>query len=87
MWGLVPAWVGVLAFIILGLWITRQKNASLIMWLILAAGLSNIIDRLLYNGVIDWIHSFSWFPVFNLADMVITGGVGVLMIQELSKRK
>ncbi len=87
-WGIMPAWFSLIGLVALTVWIQKQKQVSLMIWGILAAGLSNLLDRLLYNGVIDWIHSFSWFPVFNMADIVITGGVGVLLIQELlSKNK
>lgn len=46
--------------------------------LILAGALSNIVDRVMYHGVIDFIVCTynSWtFPVFNIADVAIIGGV------------
>lgn len=53
---------------------------------ILAAGLSNVIDRFVHGGVVDFIvlswRTFSW-PAFNIADMVIVVAVGCLVIQEL----
>ena len=46
--------------------------------LIVGGAVGNIIDRLRYNFVIDYVH-ISWFPgVFNLADSAIT--VGVIML-------
>lgn len=49
--------------------------------LIVAGALSNIIDRFVYGGVIDFIH-FSYagwsFPVFNVADMAVVLGVFLL---------
>lgn len=50
--------------------------------LVLSGGFSNLIDRVLYKGVIDFIHiSYkSWsFPVFNVADAVIVLGVGLII--------
>ncbi len=49
---------------------------------IIAGSLSNIVDRALYHGVIDFIilsyQDFSW-PVFNVADAVIVLGVAILI--------
>ena len=51
---------------------------------IIAGSLSNIIDRVYYHGVIDFIvlsyNSVSW-PVFNIADAAIVCGVGILLFQ------
>jgi len=54
--------------------------------LLLAGGFSNFIDRLIYGGVIDFI-SISWggwsFPIFNIADIVISIGVMVIIYRFL----
>ena len=51
--------------------------------LVIAGSLSNIFDRILYGGVIDFI-ALSWgklsWPVFNLADVFIVAGVFIIMI-------
>jgi signal peptidase II len=51
---------------------------------IVAGSLSNIIDRCWYGGVIDFIEltygNYSW-PLFNIADMCIVGGVGLLAME------
>ena len=50
--------------------------------LILSGAISNLIDRFMYNGVIDFIefHIGSWsWPVFNLADSFLVIGIfGIL---------
>lgn len=50
--------------------------------LILAGGLGNIIDRLLYGFVVDMIHivPLPIFQVFNIADMAISFGAVLLFI-------
>jgi lipoprotein signal peptidase len=51
--------------------------------LILAGTLGNLYDRLLFNGVRDFLHwnyLFDW-PVFNIADVCLVCGAGMLMIQ------
>ena len=64
-----------------------QKNE--IIWpysLVLGGAISNMIDRILYGGVIDFIQvsCYGWFwPVFNVADMIIVFGISCIVIQEL----
>jgi signal peptidase II len=56
--------------------------------LILAGAISNLIDRLVYSGVIDFIHFHlsSWsFPIFNLADVFIVIGVLWVMCTRYEK--
>ncbi|NLJ73342.1 MAG: signal peptidase II [Syntrophomonadaceae bacterium] len=47
--------------------------------LIVAGALGNLIDRIFYNGVIDFL-SFGWFPIFNVADIgIVAGSMGFLV--------
>lgn len=69
--------------LILILWI-NYKNFYLPLVLICAGAISNLIDRLLYNGVIDYIE-ISILPVFNIADIMIVVGVILLFIFEIHK--
>ena len=48
--------------------------------LILGGSLGNLIDRLRFGYVIDFIDVRVW-PVFNIADSAITIGVGLLLWQ------
>lgn len=61
----------------------QNKGSSVIgHTLVLAGGLGNFIDRFAYRGVIDFIKiSFGgWsFPVFNIADIAITIGIGIML--------
>jgi len=50
--------------------------------LIIAGGFSNIIDRFKYGYVIDYI-DLKYFTVFNIADAMITIGVGLLILDRL----
>ncbi len=51
--------------------------------LIVSGGIGNIIDRLVFGHVTDMI-SFSIFPpVFNVADIAVTVGCGLLMLSLL----
>ena len=54
--------------------------------LIIGGAIGNIIDRLLFGHVIDYVlfHTPVWsFAVFNLADALITVGAGLVILEEL----
>lgn len=64
--------------------LTRVTSLTIISLGIMIGGIiGNLFDRLIYNGVIDYL-SFNLFgysfPVFNLADIGITVGAIVLII-------
>lgn len=71
---------------------TPAKRAYIILHLALilicAGSLSNSMDRLLYDAVIDFIHiNYSILPVFNLSDLFVTLGTLTLIIIFLFKYK
>lgn len=57
---------------------------------VITGSLCNIIDRVIYGGVIDFIilsyNGFSW-PVFNFADVAIICGAAVMLIQGLRQER
>lgn len=53
--------------------------------LMIIGGLSNLFDRLVYGGVMDFIN-FPPFPSFNLADVLVVLGM-LLIIVDLVKAK
>ncbi len=61
----------------------HEENLIIGEVLVIAGALSNIVDRIVYRGVIDFI-VFSWkgftFPAFNVADMCIVVGVGIMFV-------
>lgn len=54
--------------------------------LILCGAASNLIDRLNYRYVIDYIN-LPYMPVFNLADIMIVVGAILILWQELKTKK
>ncbi|MEW6446628.1 MAG: signal peptidase II [Bacillota bacterium] len=53
--------------------------------LILGGTLGNLLDRLRLGHVVDFIDLGFW-PVFNLADIAITCGVGIIILSLLRER-
>lgn len=80
---------GVIVLIVLAFFIytvQQYKKGKIIIGeaLVLIGAISNITDRFLYGAVIDFIH-IVWpvsLPVFNIADMLIVIGVGVVMFNQ-----
>jgi len=64
---------------------TASRLSEITVGLIIGGAIGNIIDRLvrdpgwLRGGVVDFI-DFQWFPIFNVADMAITIGGGLLIV-------
>lgn len=54
--------------------------------LIIVGALSNLLDRLFFGYVIDYINIFIW-PIFNLADCLIVVGIGIYLLSELKSVK
>ncbi|MFN7571581.1 MAG: signal peptidase II [Betaproteobacteria bacterium] len=64
----------------------HQKLFSLALALILGGAIGNVIDRIAYGHVIDFL-DFHWrgwhWPAFNLADSAIVIGAALLILDEL----
>jgi len=71
-------WLAIIFFILFGLYKKCFLHSTLYILLILAGAVSNIIDRLYFGCIIDFIDLKIW-PVFNLADVFITLGVILLI--------
>lgn len=77
---------------ILIVWLIRahrdQRLFCMALALILGGAVGNVIDRLVYGHVVDFL-LFYWndwyFPAFNLADSAITVGVILMIYDELRR--
>jgi signal peptidase II len=78
------------ALLALWLWKAGTNLAGLGLGLIVGGALGNLYDRLAYGFVTDFYHfhlgTFSWY-VFNLADVAIVLGVGLLIYDSLFRVK
>ena len=78
--------IGLIIMVILVLFLLKSKNTAE-KWgftIIIAGGFSNIIDRIINGYVIDFAYlhynNFYW-PAFNFADIYITLGIFIIMLQ------
>ena len=77
--------------IFLFLWCIRAQSSLLFFGLvmILAGGLGNLLDRFLWGGVIDFLDFYIgvWhFPSFNIADVCITCGAGLVFLDQIMEK-
>ena len=78
--------ITIIILVLLNYYIKKNniENDYFELGIILGGIVGNLFDRLLYNGVIDYIEIFN-FPVFNLADSLIVLGIILLIIKEFKK--
>jgi len=79
-----------LAAAVLIVWMLKshagQKLFAFAMACILGGAIGNVLDRVLYGYVVDFLdfHWLGWhFPTFNVADSAITVGAACLILDEL----
>ncbi len=74
------------------LWLLRKNQSDkMLSWalsLILGGALGNVLDRIMYGAVVDFIdlHYGNWhWPAFNIADSSICIGATLIVFSELRK--
>ncbi|MFA6994830.1 MAG: signal peptidase II [Patescibacteria group bacterium] len=63
-----------------------RKLEIILLSIIFTGALSNIFDRLIYGYVIDYLE-LKYFTVFNLADVMISGGAIILILKNLKNKE
>jgi signal peptidase II len=79
---------------IMTLWLTRLKAHETLLAvslsLILGGAMGNLIDRLAYGYVIDFLDvyygTYHW-PAFNIADSAITIGVALMLVESFKSQE
>ncbi|MGR9100029.1 MAG: signal peptidase II, partial [Gammaproteobacteria bacterium] len=73
---------------VLGVWLDRLKKSEILLAvslsLVLGGAIGNLIDRLVYGYVIDFLDFYykSWhWPAFNVADSAISLGVALMLLE------
>jgi signal peptidase II len=70
-----------------------QRRLHVALGLIAGGAIGNLIDRLLYARVVDFIlvdldvWPFDPWPVFNVADIVLVAGVGLIALDVIRSRR
>ncbi|MDE8343193.1 MAG: signal peptidase II [Acidocella sp.] len=84
--------IALVVVIALGVWLRGASSLRIALPIGAVAGgaIGNIIDRLRFGAVEDFIHAhalgYSWY-VFNVADAAIVCGVAMLMLDTLIERR
>ena len=74
--------IAVILYLFLSEKIPEDRLARICAMLLLAGALGNLADRVMRGAVFDFIDFLVW-PVFNLADAMISAGVAGLIFREL----
>lgn len=83
--------LGLVAALVIVFLLKRHAGQRLFCWalaLILGGAIGNVIDRMLYGHVIDFLDFYvgSWhFPAFNVADSTICVGAVLFVLDELRR--
>ena len=81
--------------VVLVVWLKRLKSEetwlALALAMVLGGALGNLVDRVVFGHVVDFIllhwHQQWYFPAFNVADMAITGGAILLALDMFKSDK
>lgn len=90
-WLLVLLTTAIALFVAIWLWREKRRDDAWGLALVLGGALGNIVDRIRFGYVVDFmdLHFGEWRPflVFNVADAAITVGVLLLLLRALLTRK
>ena len=84
-WGFLSLTV-ILMLILITLLLKIGRKSKLLFWavsLVISGGVGNLIDRIFRGGnLVDFLHLefFPTFPVFNVADIAVCTGAGLLIL-------
>ncbi len=85
--------IGIIITLFIAFWFLKEKESvvKLALSLILGGAIGNIIDRIRFGAVVDFLdfHAFGYhWPAFNIADMMICFGVIIILTEAIfSKEK
>lgn len=68
------------------MWRSTTRWSALALGLIIGGAIGNVIDRIQYGAVVDFLdfHAFGYhWPAFNVADTAICVGAGLIILESL----
>ena len=82
----------ILLLLVVGYYFYKEKilfKFPIISGILFGAGISNIFDRFIREGVVDYVYYHGWFnfAVFNFADVMIDFSIGMLLLFHFLKGK
>jgi signal peptidase II len=90
-------WFFVVLALVISVWLivmirqhARETLMPLALTLVLGGALGNVIDRLRFGAVVDFLdfHVAGWhWPAFNVADSAITVGVALLLWEQFTHKE
>ncbi|MEL6205464.1 MAG: signal peptidase II [Pseudomonadota bacterium] len=81
-WGLVALALGICSWLLVLLARTGSATEALAYGAIIGGALGNVVDRVRYHAVTDFLDFYigiTHWPAFNMADVFVVSGVGVLV--------
>ncbi len=89
-WSLVVLALAVSAWLVIMMIRTRNGIEALAYGAIIGGALGNVLDRFRFRAVTDFLDFYvggAHWPAFNMADVFVVGGVGLLLIAPMFKRR
>ncbi len=75
-----------IGLIVIGFLLYYSHEHQLALGFLLGGTFGNLIDRVVYGSVVDFIHLPFW-PSFNVADTFNVLGVGLLLLDALARKQ
>ncbi len=85
-----PWWaLAIVAILFVWLWRTDVRPVGAAIGLVIGGALGNVLDRARWGGVVDFLDfhlgTYHW-PAFNMADVAIVSGLGLLLFTNRERR-
>ena len=89
-WSLVVLALAVCAWLVILMLRTRDGIEAVAYGAIIGGALGNVLDRLRFRAVTDFLDFYAGaahWPAFNMADVFVVGGVGLLLVAPMITRR